>query len=100
MPTTTEIELAATDGAESRKVHLQLQADGGVRLHAYDRGATAKLTFDRDEYEFAVTVPPEAVARLAFELLRDKFAGRLQAVTEFRDFCKSREIVNEFDTWS
>jgi hypothetical protein len=99
MPT-TEIELATIDGPESRTVQLQLQADGGVRLHAYDRGATARPTFGRDEYEFWVTVPAEAVARLAFELLRDKFTGRLQAVTEFRDFCKSREIVNKFDTWS
>ena len=96
----TEIELAAVEGAESRTVQLQLQADGALRLHAYDRGATARLTFGRDEYEFWVTVPPEAVARLAFELLRDKFTGRLQAVTEFRDFCKAREIVNKFDTWS
>jgi hypothetical protein len=97
---TTEIELASQLGSETRVVKLQLQADGGVRIHAFDRGATAKLTFDRDEYEFWVTVPPEAIARLAFELLRDRFTGRLQAVTEFRDFCKSREIVNKFDTWS
>ena len=99
MPT-TEIELANQQGPETRIVQLQLQADGGVRIHAFDRGATAKLTFGRDEYEFWVTVPPEAVARLAFELLRDRFTGRLQAVTEFRDFCKAREIVNKFDTWS
>lgn len=95
-----EVELARVEGPESRAVHLQLQADGALRLHAYDRGVTAKLTFGRDEYEFWVTVPAEAVARLAFELLRDKFTGRLQAVTEFRDFCKAREIVNKFDTWS
>ena len=96
----TEVELAAISGPESRRVQLQLQADGALRLHAYDRGATARLTFDRDEYEFWVTVPADAVARLAFELLRDKFAGRLQAVTELRDYCKSREIVNTFDTCS
>jgi hypothetical protein len=96
----TEVELARVDGTESRTVQLQLQADGAIRLHAYDRGATAKLTFGRDEYEFWVTIPPEAMGRLAFELMRDRFAGRLQAVTEFRDFCKAREIVNTFDTWS
>lgn len=95
-----DVELARIEGAESRTVQLQLQADGAIRLHAYDRGATAKLTFDRDEYEFWVTVPAEAVARLAFELLRDRFTGRLQAVTKFRDFCKAREITNIFDTWS
>ena len=96
----TEIELASLTGPESRAVLLQLQDDGALRLHAYDRGATARLTFGRDEYEFWVTVPKDAVARLAFELLRDKFAGRIQAVTELRDYCKSREILNTFDTWS
>ncbi len=34
-------------------------------MHAYDKGATAKLTFGRDEYEFWVTVPPAEVAKLA-----------------------------------
>jgi hypothetical protein len=96
----TEIELANAEGAEARTVRLQLQADGAVRLHAFDKGAKASLTHSRAEYEFWVTVPPEAVARLAFELLREKYEGRLQAVTEFRDYCKSREIVNKFDTWS
>jgi hypothetical protein len=33
-------------------------------------------------------------------LLREKFGGRLQAVTELRDFCKRHEIVNEFGTWT
>ena len=96
----TEIELATTEGAEARTVRLQLQADGGVRLHTYDKAAKASLTLTRSEYEFWVTVPPDAVARLAFELLREKYEGRLQAVTEFRDYCKAREIVNKFDTWS
>ena len=96
----TEIELANVQGPESRIVNLQLLADGGVRLHARDRGPLAELTFARSEYEFWVTVPPDAVARLAFELLRDKFTGRSRAVTEFRDYCKSREVVNTFDTRS
>ena len=95
-----DIEIARQEGAEFRSVRLQLQADGGVRLHAYDKGAAAKLTFDRDEYEFWVTVPPAQVARLAFALLAEKFGGRVQAVTEFRDFCKKHEIVNEFSTWT
>ncbi len=95
-----DVEIARQEGAEFRSVRLQLQADGGVRLHAFDKGATAKLTFDRDEYEFWVTIPPQAVGRLAYELLKERFGGRLQAVTELRDFCKKNEIVNEFGTWT
>jgi hypothetical protein len=96
----TEAQLARAEGPESRTVRLQLQADGALRLHAYDHGATAKLTLSSEDYEFWVTVPPEAVGQLAFALIREKFAGRLQAVTEFRDFCKSNEIVNTFDARS
>ena len=93
-----DIEIARQEGTEFRSVRLQLQADGGIRLHAYDKGATAALTFGRDEYEFWVTVPPEQVGKLALILLQEKFGGRVQAVTEFRDFCKQHEIVNEFST--
>ena len=93
-----EVELARQEGGEFRSVQLQLQADGGIRVHAYDKGATATLTFGSAEYEFWVTIPPEAVAQLAFVLMKERFQGRLQAVTEFRDFCKSHEIVNEFST--
>jgi hypothetical protein len=93
-----DIEIARQEGAEFRSVRLQLQADGGIRLHAYDKGATASLTFGRDEYEFWVTVPPEQVGHLAMTLVKEMFGGRVQAVTEFRDFCKRHEIVNEFST--
>ncbi len=95
-----DIEIARQEGAEFRSIQLQLQADGAIRMHAYDRGPTAALTFGRDEYEFWVTIPPAEVAKLAFVLLKEKFSGRLQAVTELRDFCKTHEIVNAFDTWT
>ena len=95
-----DLEIARQDGAEFRSVRLQVQADGAIRLHAYDKGPTAKLTFGRDEYEFWVTIPPEEVAKLAGVLLQEKFCGRLQAVTELRDFCRQHEIVNEFGTWT
>jgi hypothetical protein len=95
-----DIEIARQEGSEFRSVRLQLQADGAIRMHAYDRGATASLTFGRDEYEFWVTVPPVEVAKLALALLQERFGGRLQAVTELRDFCKQHEVVNEFGTWT
>lgn len=95
-----DVEIARQDGPEFRSVRLQLQADGGIRLHAYDRGPTAQLTFGREEYEFWVTIPPAEVAKLAGVLLKEKFGGRLQAVTELRDFCRQHEIVNEFGTWT
>ena len=92
-------EIARQEGADFRSVRLQLQADGAVRMHAYDLVRAAEHADRRTEAEFAVTIPPAEVAKLALVLLTEKFGGRLQAVTEFRDFCKHHEIVNTFDTW-
>ena len=94
----TDIELAKREGAEFRSVRLQLQADGSVRLHTYDMGPKSLAADGREQNEFWVTVPPHEVAKLAFILMKERFAGRLQAVTEFRDFCNGNEIVNEFKT--
>jgi hypothetical protein len=93
-----DVELARRDGAEFRSVRLQLQADGSLRLHTYDMGPTSPAADGREQSEFWVTVPPDEVGKLAFLLMKERFAGRLQAVTEFRDFCKSSEIVNAFKT--
>ena len=97
MPT-TDVELARRDEAEFRSVRLELQADGALRLHAYDMSAPSPTADGREQYELWVTIPPAEVAKLAFLLLKDRYAGRLQAVTEFRDFCKANEVVNEFGT--
>lgn len=93
-----DVEVARRDGAEFRSVRLQLQADGSLRLHAYDMGPKSPTADGREQNEFWVTVPPDEVGKLAFVLMKERFAGRLQAVTEFRDFCKGNEVVNEFKT--
>jgi hypothetical protein len=94
----SDVELARRDGADFRSVRLQLQADGSLRLHTYDMGPKSPAADGREQNEFWVTVPPHEVGKLAFLLMKERFGGRLQAVTEFRDFCKGNEIVNEFKT--
>lgn len=97
MPT-IELELARRDEVEFRSVRLELQADGALRLHAYDVGAPSPAADGREQYELWVTVPAAETAKLAFLLLKERYTGRLQAVTEFRDFCKANEVMNEFGT--
>jgi hypothetical protein len=46
-----------------------------------------------------VRVPSASVSKLAFELLREKFAGQLGAVDAFRNWCKTRGVEHEFDSW-
>jgi hypothetical protein len=95
---TIEVEIARRDEGEFRSVRLELQADGALRLHAYDMSAPSPAADGREQYELWVTVPAAEVPKLAFLLLKERYAGRLQGVTEFRDFCKANEVVNEFGT--
>jgi hypothetical protein len=45
-----------------------------------------------EDYEFWVRVPANEIHNLLFALLRDRYAGRSDAVDEFRAFCKKEGI--------
>jgi hypothetical protein len=66
-------ELARQTGEEFRIVDLTLSSNGSLFTHTQDTGPTAKLYYNREDYEFWLTIPPEAVGKLAFALLKDKF---------------------------
>jgi hypothetical protein len=93
------VELASQDGVEYRKVRLSFDNAGAIKIDAHDMGPSVEQVWDHEDYEFCVTVPPAAVARLAFELLKEKFAGNLHAVDALRDFCKEHQIPHQFNTW-
>ncbi|MDE2182182.1 MAG: hypothetical protein KGJ78_04100 [Alphaproteobacteria bacterium] len=92
-----ETELACRKGSNARFVRLIRQDDGTIRMETQDLGGAAIA--GEDEYEFWVTVAPDELATLAFELLRERFAGRLDAVDAFRDWCKAHAIAHKFDNW-
>jgi hypothetical protein len=79
------VEIARQEATEFRAVHLSLEDDGMIKMEAQDIGPTVTAAWGDDDYEFWVTVPPAALPRLAFELLREKFSGQLGAVDAFRD---------------
>ncbi len=96
------IEIARQEGAQFRSVRLYLEEGGDVKMETQDIGphGTGILGPDEDnEYEFWVRIAPAAVPKLAFELLREKFAGQLGAVNAFRDWCKARGVEHEFGSW-
>ncbi|MFZ0571465.1 MAG: hypothetical protein ACLPJW_20210 [Rhodomicrobium sp.] len=99
MENTATAQLALEAGTEFRDVRLRLDSDGAIVIEAQDMGPTVKQIWDHDDYEFSVTVPASSVARLAFELLKEKFAGNLRAVDAFRAFCEERGIEHEFFSW-
>ncbi len=94
------VELARQEGVVSRSVRLSISPAGGIVLDAQDMGPNVKRTWDDGDYEFWVTVPPSALAKLAFELLKDKFTGEINAVDAFRAYCTARGIAHEFESWA
>jgi hypothetical protein len=85
----------------STDTYLTLMNDGGIKLDAEDTGPAVKEAWGRDgEYEYWVDVPPAAVGKLAFELMREKYAGDWEAVDKFRTWCEAHDVEHKFWTWS
>ena len=93
------VEIARQEGKEFRSVHLSVEDDGTIRMDAQDMGPTVTQMWGDDDYEFWVRVPAASLPKLAFELLREKFAGQLGAVDAFRDWCTAHGVQHEFDSW-
>lgn len=93
-------EIARREGEEFRSIRLAIEEDGCIRLEGQDIGPRVAQIWGDNEYEFWVRVEATALPRLAFELLREKFAGQLGAVTSFRDWCQTHGIGHKFENWA
>jgi hypothetical protein len=93
------IELARQEGTEFRSVRLSVEDDGAIKMDAQDIGPAVTQFWGDSDYEFWVRIPPAAVPKLAFELLREKFAGQTGAIDAFRAWCTAHEVAHEFDSW-
>jgi hypothetical protein len=100
LTTTHDSELFRREGDNFRAVNLSVDADGSLRLQAQDMGKHVDETWGDSDYEFWVHVPSEEIRKLAFALLREKYAGREGAVDEFRDFCKREAIGHEWGSYA
>ncbi len=99
MTETHSTELYRREGDNFRSVRLSVGADGAVKLDTQDMGKIVEEIWGDSDYEFWIDVPASALPKLAFALLREKYAGRDKAVDEFRAFCKQEEIEHEWDSW-
>jgi hypothetical protein len=93
------IELFQQEGDPFRSVRLYVNSDGSIRMDAKDMGTLVKEIWGDDDYEFWVDLPPEALRKLVFCLLRDKYSGRNSAVDEFSAFCKAEKIEHKWQSW-
>lgn len=94
------IEIARQEGAEFRRVDLVLEDDGAIVLEGQDIGPAVEAVWGDTDYEYRTRVAPPALSKLAFELLREKFAGRLDAVAAFRDWCRAHDVEHEFGNYA
>ncbi len=94
------IEIARQEGTEFRRVDLMLKDDGTIVLEGQDMGPTVEEVWGDTDYEYWVRVAPPSLPKLAFELLREKFAGRLDAVQAFRDWCLAHGVEHKFGNYA
>ena len=95
------IELTRDTLPTSRSVMIEFPDNQALRLSGQDLGpATQLMGSDDGELEFWVDVPQEGMQRLAAMLLRDRYSGRIEAVSEFRDYCEQNAIPHKFMIWS
>ena len=90
MNQTHSAELYRHEGPEKQLVTVSVGPDG-VDLGALDSGPLVQQAWGRDYYEFWVDVPAGEIHNLLFALLRERYAGRNDAVDEFRLFAKRKE---------
>jgi len=84
---------------ETRCVRLYMRDDGTISLEGQDLGPGVEEMFGDSDYEYWVDVPDAGLQKLAFELLREKYAGQLNAVEAFRDWCKTHGVAHEFSNY-
>jgi hypothetical protein len=95
------IELARDTLPTSRSVLIEFHDTGGLRVSAQDIGpATALMGSDDGELEFWVDVPKEGLQQLSAMLLKERYSGHIEAVSEFRAYCEENNIAHEFMIWS
>lgn len=95
-----QAERGKGEKTEFRSLKLHLEADGTIQLAGVDAGPfVEKLQGDWD-YEYWLTIPPSAVPKLAFALLKKIYSGKRGAEITLQVFCKEHDIEHKFSTWT
>ncbi|HEY6632651.1 MAG TPA: hypothetical protein VIZ90_14445 [Rhizobiaceae bacterium] len=96
---THDTTLFLQDDVEYRRVSLRVSSEG-VRMFAHDMGPKVEACWGDFDHEFWVELPTEALAHLAFALLRDKYSNEEDAVGNFLEFCAANGIEHNVHSWA
>lgn len=83
-----------------RTIDLIAEPDGGITLSGGDIGRAVEEHFGDSDWEFWTKIPPAAVQRLAFALLRERYTGRTDAWIELKEFCAANGIAQQSGDWA
>lgn len=101
MPTEDSVKIARREEPGiTISIHARLNSDGSLRLEGGDIGERVKELWGDDDYEYWVDVPASEVGRLLLLLLKEKYDGDLQAVSNFKTLCESNAIAHSFFSWA
>ena len=84
----------------SRDITLRLRGRGDIQMYAEDSGETVKEVWRGSDYEFWVDVPASQLKKIAFALLKERYAGNAKAVDEFTEFCKKHSIQHQWASYT
>jgi len=98
-PKAKSVSLYEQRGETSRFIDAEIDEDGDLTVSGQDVGKAPREFWGDADYEFRVHVRSEHKDDLLLALIEKLYGRNASAVTDFRDFLKSRGIPNEFDTW-
>jgi len=89
-----------TDGARYGRSDVAATDGGGLEITQHDMGASERAAWGEDDNELSLTLAPNAVAELAVLLLRERFAGRPDALQAIRAFCEANDVESTLRAWT
>jgi hypothetical protein len=99
--TPERLELSSrTDGARYRRVTLTLERDGALVLCSHEMGGSLEAAWGLDDDEVTVSVPPEAIGRLAVALAAELLKGGKHAVDRLAEICEAHDVPFRTTCWT
>jgi hypothetical protein len=98
-PKAKSVSLYEQRGETSRFIDAEINKEGDLVVSGQDVGKAPREFWGDSDYEFWVHVRSEHKDDVLLALMEKLYGGNGSAVTDFREFLKSRGIPNEFDTW-
>lgn len=80
-------------------VDAAIRPDGSLQVLGDDIGPDLEQFCGKDEYEYDLTLNPEAKDQLLLALVVDRFGGNPRAFHNLEEYLKAKAIPYDFNSW-